>query len=62
MYKYFEYQCQSEACLDSHIEERFVHSSDENVQHCLNCQGLMTKYLGATRGFVKGTATPCINN
>jgi len=62
MYKYFEYQCESKCCLDAHIEERFVHDSEENDQLCSNCQGVMTKYLGATRGFVKNSSTPCKNS
>lgn len=60
MLKVFEYECPNDQCsVFEKTHTRFLHSGQEDSQTCYECHGDVLRVYSATKGYVKGTSTPC---
>ena len=60
MLKIYEYECKKLDCsLCSKLIELFIHNGLEDLQRCEHCKKPLFKVLSATKGYVRGTETPC---
>jgi predicted nucleic acid-binding Zn ribbon protein len=60
MFRLYEYICSNGKCSSNdQIKEILISDGEEPV--CPECSDVLVKLISASKGYVKGTSTPCRN-